>query len=150
MWSRGAKLERCDTSSIKGLACRPFRGQDTTPHNDALRIIREDAEQIEERLASRGRGVDRLLGRLQLDALFLQFMRDFLQVLERPRQPVDPRNYRGYQGVITVEKIEHRLQLGRPSRRVPEAFSARMTPQPAAFRASRWSPTSWSIVLTRA
>jgi len=33
------------------------------------------------------------IARLQLDALFLRFMHDVLQVLERPRQPVDPCDY---------------------------------------------------------
>jgi hypothetical protein len=40
MRSRSEKLGLGDTSRVKGLACRPFRGQRTTPHNGAPRIIR--------------------------------------------------------------------------------------------------------------
>ena len=36
-----------------------------------------------------------------------------------------------------------------PLRLVPDAFSALITVQPAAFKALRWRVRSWSVLLTR-
>ena len=66
----------------------------------------------------------------------LQLVDDVLQVLQRAREPIDARDH---QRVAAAARIRAAACSSvRPSRRVPLAFSARTTPQPAALRAARW------------
>lgn len=76
-----------------------------------------------------------------------EFVDDVLQISDAPCQPIDPG---GHEGVFRPEKVEQDLELGWPLRRVPLAFSARITSQPAAFKVRRCKLRSWSIVETRA
>ena len=107
----------------------------------------EHAEHVEERLAGSSAGVDRLLGRLQRDALGLQLVYDVLQVFQRTRQAIDAGDDKRVAG---SHEVEQHLQFAAAVARVPLAFSARITSQPAAFSAARWIDRSWSRVETRA
>ena len=69
----------------------------------------EHAEHVEERLAGRGAGVDRLLGRLQRDTAGLQLVHDVLEVLQRTRQAVDAGDH---ERVAGAQEIEQQLQFG--------------------------------------
>jgi len=46
--------------------------------------------------------------------------------------------------------LQQQVEFGAPSRRVPDIFSARISSQPAAFKAASWMDKSCSRVLTRA
>ena len=71
----------------------------------------EHAEHVEKGLAGRGAGVDRLLGRLQRDALGLQLVHDVLQVLQRARQAIDAGDD---ERVAGAQEVEQHLQFAAP------------------------------------
>ena len=71
----------------------------------------EYAEHVEERLASRGAGVDRLLGRLQGDTPGLELVHDILDVLQRPCQTIDAGDD---ERVAGAQEVEQDLQFGAP------------------------------------
>ena len=71
--------------------------------------LREHAQHVEESLAGRGRGVDRLLGGREMGALVLECRGDDLEVPERTRQAVDARDHQRLAG---MDEGKNRLQLG--------------------------------------
>ena len=91
----------------------------------------KNAEHVEERLASGARhGVDRLLRRLERNALGLQRAYDVLKIAYGPRQPVDAGDH---QRVASADQLEQCVRSSsRPCLEVPLTFSLRITSQPAS------------------
>jgi hypothetical protein len=102
----------------------------------------EHAKHVEERLAGRGARIDRLLSRAQDHASLLQLMDAVLQIPQWAGEPVDARDDKG---IAWRRKSSKTCSSVRPSRRVPLAFSARITSQPAALSATRWMPKATSM-----
>jgi hypothetical protein len=82
---------------------------------DALRLpltpevrleLGENAQHVEERLARRSSCINRLLGRLERDALLLQLVHDILKIAHGASQPVDTRDDNG---IALVRDLEQEL-----------------------------------------
>ncbi len=108
------------TSAVSIVGFRPFVHPARLGGGDTLKLalaaqagleLGEHAEHVEECLASGGRGVHRLLGRLQRHPLGLQLMHDVLQILHRPGQAIDAGDD---QGVALAQEVEQDLQLAPP------------------------------------
>src|SRR3954463_15176604 len=69
----------------------------------------EHTEHVEEGLAGRGAGVDRLLGGFQRDPALPEFVDEVLQVPNAARQAIDPGHH---EGVPRLEEVEQDLELG--------------------------------------
>jgi hypothetical protein len=90
-------------------------------------------------------GVDRLLGRLQRDALGLELVHDVLQLLQRARQTIDAGDD---ERVTGAHEIEQHLQFAAPVAARPTRLLGSDYVITRCFSAACWIARSWSRVKT--
>jgi len=133
MQSTRRELPRSKTSGINGLRRYSFRPRRETPHNRALRIIRQPAKHGQHQSPVRCRGVGPCVAQGSESGLPAGDRRERVQqVASGSRQPVEPRHHHH---VAAVELVEQRRSCAL-SVLAPLATSRNTLPAPCFLKSA--------------